>query len=255
MVIIFGLFHLCKLYVFVCRLYPNPTCKRWRKIKEENEEKLSKMDESEMIALKQKLLKYYGRSSDDDMSWIRVGESLNCRLHHQIDLPPSDIVSEEELRNYINYTSRRVCKHHGIDRETLRLSCGVFLKKLSDNMSNLENRFVIYSAHDNTVQSLLVALADGKDFEFPWPKYAANLIFEVWERNNRKNEDEETFVMEFKDWIRGIDKTRGKYVRVLYDGHVIHLNGNEFTPIEVIQDMWNDLMMDKETYWKRECIC
>eukprot|EP01084_Bolivina_argentea_P239236 402130_1 len=142
-------------------LYPNPKCKRGRKIQKENEIKLTENDDEDMIVIKKKLLDFYGR---EDAIWLHICEAIGCRLHHGIDLPPEDVVSEQEMRDFINYVSLRICKYHGMDRESVKLTTGVLLSKLVDNMNVLENKFVIYSGHDGTIQRLLVALANVKDF-------------------------------------------------------------------------------------------
>eukprot|EP01084_Bolivina_argentea_P239237 402135_1 len=219
-------------------------------LQKENEVKLSENDDENMIVIKNKLLDFYGR---EDAVWLHICDAVGCRLHHGIDLPPEDVVSEQEIRDFINYVRFR--SYHGMDRESVKLTTGVLLNKLVDNMNGLENKFVIYSGHDGTIQRLLVALANVKDFKFPWPAYSSHLIFEVWEKSIIKDEDKSDFMMSVKDWFNGIDRTRSKYVRVLYEGNIIHLNGEEFIPIDVFGDMWKDIMIDDETYWNRECVC
>eukprot|EP01083_Nonionella_stella_P047819 127974_1 len=155
----------------------------------------------------------------------------------------------------LEYVSSRMCKLHCLDRVSMRLSVGSLLNKLYQNMKHLETKFVVYSARDGTLQRLLVALANGNDFTFPWPSYSASLIFEVWEKNIIEEGDKDSFVMTIKDWMNGVDRSRAKYVRILYEGHVLHLNGDEFTPIDGFQQMWKDLMVNEDTYWDRECVC
>ena len=232
--------------------YPTSSCKRSKKKREENEVKLIEMEDEKMVDIKRKLTDYYGRKGED-VEWLHVLESFLCRLSYGIDLPPESVVNEGEIREFIGYVNERVCKYHGMDRESLRLTVGGLLKVLVDNM-DVEGKMVLYSGHDGTIQRLLMALSDG-DFRFPWPKYGASLIFEVWEKEIVKDEDKENFVMGFKDWWNGNDRTRMKYVRVLYEGNVMRIDGEEFVSCKRLKEMWDDLMIDKESYWNRECVC
>lgn len=236
-------------------MYPNAQCRRSKEKHTENAHTLNAVDDPEMVALKGRIIDFYG-TENRDKGFLYVAEALCCRLAHSVDLPPTDLVSKDLLAKFIAYSSERICKMHGLDRETLRLSHGVLLAKLVRNMKGLEDRFLVYSAHDGTLQRLLVSLANGKDFRFPWPRYAASLIFEVWERQiERDTEKEKTFVESVTEWFSGEDRTRAKYVRILYEGNVVYLEGDEFTHISRFEEMWSDVMLDEETYWLDECVC
>lgn len=186
-----------------------------------------------------------------------VAETVLCRLSHGVDVPPPEVATEEEIRRLAEYVSARYTKLFGLSRDNMKMSQGVLLRKMVDHMSNLENEFVIYSGHDGTILRLLVSLANGKDFQFPWPSYSANLIFECWERKkeNDVNEEDMGWKQRIHDWINGTDRGRGKFIRILYEGNVLHLNDREFVPIEVFEEMWSDIMIEPSVYWHRECLC
>eukprot|EP01083_Nonionella_stella_P047818 127973_1 len=108
-------------------LYPNPTCKRSVKQRMKNEAHLTENDDADMIAIKQKLCTFY--DIEIDRSWLFLCESLTCRLNYGIDLPPSDVITEHEMKQFIEYVSSRMCKLHCLDRSSMRLSVGILFNK------------------------------------------------------------------------------------------------------------------------------
>ncbi|ETO28340.1 major acid phosphatase Map (histidine-acid phosphatase) [Reticulomyxa filosa] len=103
-----------------------------------------------------------------------LGEALLCRLAHQKDLPAD--IPQETIRDYCDYSAKRVTYQYSRNDESCRLAFGVMLDKLFHSMKHDDGMFRIVSCHDNTILSLLAALKK----EIPgWPPYASTIIFEV----------------------------------------------------------------------------
>ena len=65
-------------------------------------------------------------------------------------------------------------------------SCFILFYKKSANY----HKFRYYSAHDSTLNAVLVALDHINDENHSWPPFAADITIELWKRvdeNNKKN--------------------------------------------------------------------
>ena len=154
------------------------------------------------------------------------------------DIP--DGVTEEDVREYTEYCVERTALGYGRDRETLKLSYGVLLDHLVNSMKFDSNRFVIHSAHDNTIVGLLVAISNGST-QFPWPDYASSIVFEVWEKPV-ENENKE--------------KEMKRFARVLYEKRTLRWpNGEEWMSVEDVEKMWKDVLVDEQRYLNVVCPC
>lgn len=68
---------------------------------------------------------------------------------------------------------------------TQQLSSGSFLQDILAAANKGPEVFRLFSAHDDSLRSLLFALFDEDDY-MHWPPYAAHLSFEVWTASTGK---------------------------------------------------------------------
>eukprot|EP01084_Bolivina_argentea_P306266 529216_1 len=219
------------------RMPSSKICPKFKAQLQENEIKVSKeLNRNEKyLKLTENILAWYDRGVDD-VHWHNVAASSICRLEQQIDLPSSDVVTESELQEFVDFTFKRAMKIFSYNRNMIKLSSGVLLKKLIDNIKNERNKFVICSVHVETILLLLIALTNGMKVDFKWPMYVSSVIIEVWE--NELNDGE-----------------LGKYVRIFHDKELMKINGKEYIDIEELSKMWEDVMCDEEEHINSVCVC
>lgn len=113
-------------------------------------------------------------------------------------LPPKMTLPDAEALMYaVRYLDNLV----SAPLKTLQFSAGLFLADIYTYLATTSvQKFQLFSAHDDTLRCLLLALIDGANDELHWPPYAAHLALELW-----------------------VDKTGAPFVIAQYDGKVAQL--------------------------------
>ncbi|KAJ2505239.1 hypothetical protein GGF44_000792 [Coemansia sp. RSA 1694] len=174
----------------------------------------------EQGSLMAKLSGIFGVSGSDwASSWDGYVDILQARHCHGVDLPCSDRASisgkaapkcataedaTQVLRNS-HYEYAFKYRDHPLSHNYMRLAIGSLLGTLKDQMQDHIDgktgnlKFALYSGHDSTVMPLLAAL-QASNRNMLWPPYAANILFELWKKNDGS-----------------------RVVRVIYNGQVLKL--------------------------------
>jgi len=78
------------------------------------------------------------------------------------------------------------------------------------------HKFRYYSAHDSTLNALLVAFDAINDSNHSWPPFAADLIIELWKSNEKSHDN----------------KDSNYFIKLIYCGEVtnpVHFIGQQFS--------------------------
>eukprot|EP01084_Bolivina_argentea_P086175 155758_1 len=214
----------------VLRFPSSKICPLFAEKSKENELYVSKKLgwDNEFIKFKKDFLSFYNREIDD-IDWNYLAASSICRLENKLDLPPENVITEIEIKNYINYVFRRAMKIYSLDRDIMRLSFAVLINKFLNGMKNKSDTFGIISGHDETIMLLLIAITNGEEVDFKWPKYLSAVIFEVWEK-------------------KLANKNIERYVKVFYDKKIMKINGKECIQISELEQMWGDLIWTESQF-------
>ncbi|KAJ7394020.1 Lysophosphatidic acid phosphatase type 6 [Desmophyllum pertusum] len=197
--------------------------------------------------------KYAIQNGGDSAFHIRqkkIGEALNMNYEekpavavhlrdivvtmkaHNMDVPQiilqnMNLIQEQALQVFIIIQ----CGLSNMRKEYLSVGIGGFLEEMTDNMiktidGQSRYKMILYSVHDTSVGSLLIALGI---FEDKWPDFAADLAFELYR-----------------------DKDQGYFVRVLYQGKEKILPGcsSPLCPLNKFKELVSEYFIDN---WEKEC--
>jgi len=165
----------------------------------------------------------------------KLTAALDTRLQQNVDVPTG--IDRNDLRDYVQYMYARSRDGFFMRSDMLRISNGVLCDRLLRAMKYEDGKFVISSAHDFTLVTLLCSLYRQCRNEklLQWPPHASSIVFEVWEQTND-------------------EKKIQRMVRMLYNQQVIYINDQEeFIPLKDLENMWNDLLISEQTLWNNEC--
>jgi hypothetical protein len=121
-----------------------------------------------------------------------VAQQIGIEKAHQMELLRNphglrlDLRDQEIILEVAEYVCRlRYCGHSGEDQARMaRLASGLLPAAVVNNFSAVREEgddggnFTLYSAHDNTIMAMLAHLGFRN---FPLPKFAAHLVFELHE--------------------------------------------------------------------------
>lgn len=120
-----------------------------------------------------------------------VMDCLMTNICSDRTLPPilNDFDGEEmgdsffsHLMNYETWKKHFVFDYnHAAYSKTMS---GPLWADILERMNQTQNRFVLYSAHDTTIMTVLATLGNNIATSFAWPPYASMLLFEVYSKDS-----------------------------------------------------------------------
>jgi hypothetical protein len=125
----------------------------------------------------------YGIRIENLLNLVEPGDDLNVRLLKGVPLPGG--LTEAEAREIVTLSHWAMAQKLR-PRALSRLIMGAFINQLIADMQRAAegkpgHKFMLYSAHDNTILALMAAL--GVPLEAT-PPYAANVCFELYRAGN-----------------------------------------------------------------------
>ncbi|EDQ92412.1 uncharacterized protein MONBRDRAFT_30813 [Monosiga brevicollis MX1] len=168
--------------------------------------------QSEFTAQMARLL----RVGEEEIHYVGLRDNFVARLAHNKSIPPG--ITRTMMRRIEGYAVRDVVAlFQDRPEETLRLTCGLVIKDILNNMQHMQEHPLqspplrLYSAHDTTLMPLLLAFGA---FDGHWPPYAADITLELFEDQHQHGD---------------------YYVRALYCGEIIRMPNQEsdFVPYKV----------------------
>jgi len=158
-------------------------CPKLEKIRHQIENTTNwKNEEAKYHALRVKLEHLFNSTLP---GWLEISDVLESRKCHNFDLPPGITYEmSQQILAIATWQFTTLWK----DNQYSKLGMGFFVKELLKRMEsrivNIQNpKYIMYSAHDDSVGPLLATLGvfDGK-----WPPYRAHAEFELWSNSDSK---------------------------------------------------------------------
>ena len=150
----------------------------------------------------------YDKEKYQYIPFTHVKEVMLCHLVHDVKLPKGmEGFSAEWLKKIMNFTVFMWGKWF-YNQELLRLGIGPFLQEIIDVITTTSNKNIpniklqngkifVYSGHDSTIVPLLCTLRNFNTEKHTavWPPYASTIIMEVCEKNNMRDESNDSKTM------------------------------------------------------------
>eukprot|EP00111_Clytia_hemisphaerica_P023920 TCONS_00070474-protein len=169
------------------------------------------------------------------IQFVPLHDIMVCREAHGFEVP-------KELKKVEKHLVRRASENQarilgGKDIDALRMSCGNLLNEFCEVMEqavkdNHPYKMNLYSAHDTTLNALLMAF--GKWDRYSWPRFASYIAFELYKH---KEDDKH-------------------YVRVVYNKKSLLLDQEtnaEYIPLERFFELLKKYRVkDWKTYCQRK---
>lgn len=109
----------------------------------------------------------------------KLTDIVHARYCHKLPLPPNMTLEDAEA---LMYATRYLDNLVSSPLETLQFSSGLFLADIYTYLATVDaQKFQMYSAHDDTLRCLLLALVRDVNNYLHWPPYAAHLALELWQ--------------------------------------------------------------------------
>lgn len=197
----------------------------WKESKNEKKmiPKLRRID-----AIISELMPIFNKSRIQMGTLPSIADDFITRICHESELPcgPSSCMTKRQLAQVIHNLDLVTEIDH---KPIAPLAMYPMLKRMQQNMDRITKnstnaiKFSLMFGHDSTISPLLYALNihDGK-----WPRYAARVVFELWQSLKKKSE---------------------YFIRVLYNGDVVtsklqfcsHSNMDQLCPYNSFEDFMN----------------
>ncbi|EGG22583.1 histidine acid phosphatase family protein [Cavenderia fasciculata] len=213
-------------------MYPRGSCQRFSFLKSllpKHPVVLNDQKKSELAKFNQRVQAIFDDAKDDDAPFYLQGwrsyaglvNSFDCFKNHGLPLPRG-FTQQVVERMYLE--AAKEYKSMGLFPDMSVLGIGRFVGDLSRQMFAKANneksvhplKFALYSAHDSTLASLLVAFKMYDDNKHP--ETASTLEFLLYEKESEKVEKEKE-----KKTVVGSKDDDKQFVKIIYNQKVLHM--------------------------------